>query len=792
MASMLGPDVTQGEHFLAQAALSESARRFWNQSVPPSNTFYTDTPQESSGMIFGYRNLYNGLSVQRDSPNLHSPLQIFGKAKKGINDVFGEIEGFVIHTSKFLQGLPHDAQLVHSDEKLAVEGYNDKVRGIREVLARDHMKVAFFGRTSNGKSSVINAMLREKILPSGIGHTTNCFLQVEGSENGEAYLVAENCTERQNVKSVSQLGHALCNDSLGDSSLVRIYWPKEKCPLLRDDVVLVDSPGIDVSPNLDEWIDKHCLDADVFVLVANAESTLMLTEKNFFHKVSAKLSKPNIFILNNRWDASANEPEYLEEVRKQHLNRTLDFLVEELCVCNSRSEAEQRVFFVSAKEALQTRTNETKGLPANTGIVADGYAARYFEFQDFERKFEECISKSAIRTKFNQHSERGRNIAGELCTILEAVLSRCTLLRASKLQAKRELLDKLDFTEKQLQLITMEMKDKIRNMVEEVEQKVSKALSEEIRRLSVLVEEFRAPFHHDALVMQVYKKELHGHVESCLGSNLRARLSTALAMNMESAQKAMSERMCGLLPSEKRTLTNNLLPRREPFEVFYRLNCDNLCADFIEDVEFRFSLGIVTMIKRFMGNSNPYATLVKGHLESASQQVNDNRKAVVSGEDWSVVSKWAVASVASQGTMGGVLIAGFLMKTVGWRLIGAATVIYGGVYAYERLTWTNKAKEKEFKKQYVDHATRKLRLIVDLTSANCSHQVQQELSSTFARLCHLVDESISDMQCDITQLEKEIKALDETLSSSKLLRNKANFLIGELVRFEKNFLSSDE
>ena len=35
----------------------------------------------------------------------------------------------------------------------------------------------------------------------------------------------------------------------------------------------------------------------------------LLQEKSFFHKVSEKLSKPNIFILNNRWDASANEPE---------------------------------------------------------------------------------------------------------------------------------------------------------------------------------------------------------------------------------------------------------------------------------------------------------------------------------------------------------------------------------------------------------------------------------------------------------------------------------------------------
>lgn len=41
--------------------------------------------------------------------------------------------------------------------------------------------------------------------------------------------------------------------------------------------VLLTSPGIDVSPDLDTWIDKFCRDADVFVLVANAESTLMQT-----------------------------------------------------------------------------------------------------------------------------------------------------------------------------------------------------------------------------------------------------------------------------------------------------------------------------------------------------------------------------------------------------------------------------------------------------------------------------------------------------------------------------------
>lgn len=39
-----------------------------------------------------------------------------------------------------------------------------------------------------------------------------------------------------------------------------------------------------------------------------------MKEKSFFHTVSGKISKPNIFILNNRWDASASEPEFQDSV----------------------------------------------------------------------------------------------------------------------------------------------------------------------------------------------------------------------------------------------------------------------------------------------------------------------------------------------------------------------------------------------------------------------------------------------------------------------------------------------
>ncbi|XP_025833769.1 transmembrane GTPase Marf isoform X1 [Agrilus planipennis] len=729
----------------------------------------------------------------RNTPQDNSPLQIFVKAKRKINDIFGEIEDYVKDAIDYMHVVEKELSILNAEEVKQMETFVNKVHGIRDVLARDHMKVAFFGRTSNGKSSVINAMLRDKVLPSGIGHTTNCFLQVEGSPADEPYLVLEGSDEHCAVESVGQLAHALCKEKLNESQLVRVFWPRNRCVLLRDDVVFVDSPGVDVSPNLDEWIDKHCLDADVFVLVANAESTLMVTEKNFFHKVSTKLSKPNIFILNNRWDASATEPEFLDQVRRQHLERGIDFLVKELKVCTPK-EADERIFFISAKEALIARLAE-KGFGSSNSL-AEGFQNRYFEFEDFERKFEECISKSAVKTKFEQHSQRGKYISNELRNILDKLYHDAQLLKEEKLKQRKDLNDKINFTEQQLMLITQDMKQKIHDMVDDVGQRVAKALNEEIRRLSNLVDEFNLPFHPEPLVLNVYKKELHAHVESGLGSNLRARLSTALALNVEASQQEMLERLEKLIPDEKKG-TSIILPRRQPFEILYRLNCDNLCADFKEDLEFRFSWGITTLIQRFAGSGAGYLAL-KNKRDSPTSSIIPNPSSPtdlypnhqnnIVNDDWSLIAKLALASATSQGTMGGLLVAGFLFKTVGWRVIAVTGAIYGCLYLYERLTWTNRAKEKAFKRQYVAHATKKLKLIVDLTSSNCSYQVQQELSGTFARLCHLVDEATTDMDAELKALEVQVRNLENAAGRSKVLRNKANYLTHELELFEDAYL----
>ena len=254
--------------------------------------------------------------------------------------------------------------------------------------------------------------------------------------------------------------------------------------------------------------------------------------------------------------------------------------------------------------------------------------------------------------------------------------------------------------------------------------------------------------------------------------------------------------------------------------MLYHLHFDNLCADFQEDIRFRFSLGFTALIQRFLSGSGAlqkrnnaaagdtgFETYKRGSEENTnrpgsglsrdmSPQFSVPPLGSIGGSnvpgDWSIVSKVAIAAISSQGTMGGLLVGGLLLKTVGWRAILISSAVYGGLYMYERLTWTHTAKCREFKRQYVEHAAKKLRLVVDMTSANCSHQVQQELSSTFARLCHLVDETTTDLRETIDRVDNTLKRLDEGANRSKVLKNQANFIANKLDLFDRTYLNHME
>ncbi|KAI2667372.1 Mitofusin-1 [Labeo rohita] len=722
-----------------------------------------------------------------------SPLQHFVVAKRTISAVFHQLLEFVRECSDFVEETWKNEDLEHvAEEKqcLQIQACSRKLTVIKDVLARRHMKVAFFGRTSNGKSTVINAMLRERVLPSGIGHTTNCFLSVEGTDGEHAYLTTDDSEERKNIETVNQLAHALHMDRNQDSGcLVRVFWPKAKCALLRDDLVLMDSPGTDVTSELDSWIDKFCLDAD---------------EKHFFHKVNERISKPNIFILNNRWDASVLEPEYLEDVRKQHMDRCVSFLVEELKVVDL-NKAPDRIFFVSAKEVLSARIHRAQGMPETGGALAEGFQERLMEFQSFERTFEkwcdvvtvslsklvpidsghvllaprchcgtmmaqahaswtpqEFISQSAVKTKFEQHTIRAWQITESVKAIMDAINISSAEKKVFSLEEREALMDRLEFVRNQLNFLTEDIKDKIKAITDKVADKVSSAMAEEIRCLSVLVDEFCSDFSPALNALALYKTKLMAYVEERMVKNLDLSCSSSINGCVLSSQRDIMDTLRPLLPPAARGQLH--LPNRK-FSITYDLNFASLCEDFVEDINFHFSLGLTFLVNRFLGPAKAKQAL---SLLDQKLQLSSSSAPLGAQEELAISMATGLVSLTSRASVGMLVIAGVVWRSAGWRVIVLSVSLYSLLYLYERLTWTNSAKERALK--------------------------QQEMVAVFARMCQQVDKSEMELETEIRTLSARIQRLEcvqrhsKTLRSQTLIWHKATDLESQLESFSAQYL----
>lgn len=66
-------------------------------------------------------------------------------------------------------------------------------------------------------------------------------------------------------------------------------------------------------------------------------------------------------------------------------------------------ESYSQMFFISAKEVLEFRVKVRNGLQP----IINSFSKKYWEFLDFEKQLEDCISKSAL-LKFFNYSMHGK------------------------------------------------------------------------------------------------------------------------------------------------------------------------------------------------------------------------------------------------------------------------------------------------------------------------------------------------------------------------------------------------
>jgi GTPase SAR1 family protein len=249
----------------------------------------------------------------------------------------------------------------------------DTVRELRAVVATDTFRVLIAGEFNAGKSTTVNAMLGEKVLPAGGTPTTAVLCVVRWSESSSAVLfradrrMGDGLDPKPAPIDVTKLEHYVTvgagRGKPNKWGLAEIYWPLELC---RQGIEIIDSPGLNDSADHSKITLDYVNKADAVVFVFSALQALAESERSVVDQQLKVFSHDSMFCLVNR--INQVDDDETAKVIKDLRARIHEYW----------GLGDNRVFFIDAKAALGSRANGKHALAGQSGLLAFETALEQF------------------------------------------------------------------------------------------------------------------------------------------------------------------------------------------------------------------------------------------------------------------------------------------------------------------------------------------------------------------------------------------------------------------------------
>ena len=286
------------------------------------------------------------------------PINTYGEfnlAKARLIDILDELEGIALELGLEEMG-------------------SENLKRARHLITQDVFRIVFVGGFSRGKSTVVNALLGEKILPSKLSPTTAVITIVRYGEDKQATIFYKDKQMKPETVPIERLrefviipkgGHT--EDSLGsriDTPIekIEISYPFDLC---RNGVEIVDTPGLDDDYSRNKIVMGYLPNSDAAVVVLSSQQVLTEDETRLIEEELIPRGFSHIFYLIN----FADEPMSSEE-KKQVMSRFRRII-----------GSEERTFLVSAKQSLEAKIR---------GDMDDPYLR---VFSEFEKDLESFVVK---------------------------------------------------------------------------------------------------------------------------------------------------------------------------------------------------------------------------------------------------------------------------------------------------------------------------------------------------------------------------------------------------------------
>jgi GTPase SAR1 family protein len=242
------------------------------------------------------------------------------------------------------------------------------------------LRVLVLGEFKRGKSTLINALLGEEVLPAYALPTTSTFVEIKwgeqkrvvvhsrippsprnpGHTSGEVQDQFPTSVISQAIEiPIDRLEQYLVVQDTGGHSLethydrIEIFWPVD---LLKNGIDIIDTPGINEHGIQTRLAVEYLSTADAIVFVMSCSALASQTEIEYLDTQLQGRGQENVFLVCNRFD----------QVRPDDRPRLIHYAHERLA--DKTRLGADGIFFISALEALEGRASHDAATVELSGI----------------------------------------------------------------------------------------------------------------------------------------------------------------------------------------------------------------------------------------------------------------------------------------------------------------------------------------------------------------------------------------------------------------------------------------
>ncbi len=363
---------------------------------------------------------------------------------------YGSYSGY----KQTVSGLTEDlSQLKEYCEYIGLEHTAKSIGETIEKVAKEHFEVAIVGEFKRGKSTLINALLGQEVLPADVLPATATLNRVTYSE--EPYVMVEYKNgeeEKVDINKLADYVTKLSYESEKKAETVKqatVYYDTAFC---KNNVDIIDTPGLNDDEQMTNVTLSILPEIDAAVFVISANSPFSQFEKEFLEKKMLTSDMGRIIFAVNCFGTFSKEDEdrIVETVEK----RIGSYVMEKAKMVMGENSKEFAVY------KRKIGTPKVIGVYAKKALMAkeSGDAAMLEEsnFPTFERVLESMLTQ-----------ERG---AITLQILANKIIS-----------SSSELINSIIIRENSLMMETDEFMDKYTAAIEEIDEIRTKKRAEFVR-----------------------------------------------------------------------------------------------------------------------------------------------------------------------------------------------------------------------------------------------------------------------------------------------------------------------